>query len=142
MRSNSSRVAELLEPFKGREFDPHYLAFFDCFNRQLFYEAHEVLEPLWLANRKNAEGAFYKGLIQLTAAFVHLQKGRKQPADALFQLAAQNLRSYPETYHSLDVRGVLGLITDWRAKMTSEPPTKAALQTADDVKLQLLQGNY
>ena len=69
--------------------DPRYLEFFDCFNRQLFYEAHDKLEPLWLTMRQSADGDFFKGLIQLAGAFVHVQKGRPQPARALLRRARQ-----------------------------------------------------
>ena len=59
---------------QGQVLDAHYLGYFACFNRGWFYEAHDVLEELWLANRTGPNYAFYKGLIQLAGAFVHLQK--------------------------------------------------------------------
>ncbi len=84
----------MVEQFRGRELDAHYLGYFDFFNRQLFYEAHDVLENLWLKDRNGPEGAFYKGLIQLAGAFVHLQKNRLRPAAALFKLAQANIKIY------------------------------------------------
>jgi len=97
--------------------DPRYLAYFDCFNRGLYYEAHEVLEKLWLKDRQGANGPFYKGLIQLTAAFVHLQKGRPGPAAALLKLAAANLTQYPGTHDRLAMPAVLALIEHWLARL-------------------------
>ena len=47
-----------------------YMAYFHFFNRQEFYEAHDVLESLWLTQRKGANNGFYKALIQLAGAFV------------------------------------------------------------------------
>lgn len=64
------------------DYDPRYVRFFECFNQQLFFEAHEVLEALWLPQRQGLNGRFYKGLIQLAGAFVHLQKGRRPPGGA------------------------------------------------------------
>ena len=32
----------------NRDYDRRYLGYFDCFNRQHYFEAHEVLEALWL----------------------------------------------------------------------------------------------
>ena len=107
----------MLARFQGRELDAHYLGYFECFNRQLFYEAHEVLEPLWLEQRRGPEEAFYKGLIQLAGAFVHLQKNRLPPAAALFRLAAGNLGSYPGTHHRLDVVAVRWLIQERLSKL-------------------------
>ena len=93
-------------------YDPRYLAFFECFARQRFFEAHEVLEALWLPQRQGPNGVFYKGLIQLAGAFVHWQKNRPAPAMALLKLAKTNLRKYPATHEGLSVNGVLDLIDD------------------------------
>jgi uncharacterized protein len=101
-------------------FNPQYFDFFERFNQQLFYEAHEVLEPLWLAQRREPDGAFYKGLIQLAGAFVHLQKGRLPPAIALLRLAHANLELYPAVHHQLDLAVVLELIRDWQGKLLSD----------------------
>jgi predicted metal-dependent hydrolase len=117
MTHKSSKVAARVAQFAGRRLDARYLGYFDCFNRQLFYEAHDVLEDLWLADRRGPNGDFYKGLIQLAGAFVHLQKDRLRPADALFQLAARNLEKYPASHESTDVAGLLRLIAEWRAAL-------------------------
>ena len=45
----------MIESFRGQRLDAHYLGYFDCFNRQLFYEAHDVLEDLWLPDRHGIE---------------------------------------------------------------------------------------
>lgn len=94
--------------------DPHYAGWFSCFNRGEFYEAHDVLEDLWLRTRGQANDLFYKGLIQLAGAFVHLQKNRLRPADALFRLAETNLSRFGPRHERLDLGNVLALITDWR----------------------------
>src|SRR5690348_623260 len=51
---------------------PYYRAFFKCWNEQHYYEAHDVLEQVWL-KKKSADDHFFKGLIQAAGAFVHLQ---------------------------------------------------------------------
>ena len=113
MSKKSSKIAERIAAYQGRELNAHYLGFFDCFNDQLFYEAHDVLEELWLPDRKGPNGDFYKGLIQLAGAFVHLQKERLPPAAALFKLARTNLLKYPAIHEQLDVAAVLRLIELW-----------------------------
>lgn len=99
--------------------DPHYAGWLACFNRGQYYEAHDVLEVLWLGQRRGPDDFFYRGLIQLAGAFVHLQKNRLRPADALFALAAQRLGGYPTGHHRLPLSDVLELISDWRAALAS-----------------------
>jgi predicted metal-dependent hydrolase len=126
----SARIAAMIESFQGQQLDAHYLGYFDCFNRQLFYEAHDVLEDLWLPDRQGADGNFYKGLIQLAGAFVHLQKDRLRPAAALFKLALANLEKYPGEHKQLDLRMVQVLAQNWlseleRCGFNSNPLTMA-----------------
>ena len=106
--------------------DPRYEGYFDCFNGGQYYEAHDVLEQLWLKERHGANGAFYKGLIQLAGAFVHLQKDRLGPSAALFKLAGANLGQYAGTHQRLAMPAVLALIEHWlglveRADAQSNP---------------------
>jgi predicted metal-dependent hydrolase len=103
----------MIESFRGQELDAQYLGYFDCFNRQLFYEAHDVLEDLWLADKYGDNGNFYKGLIQLAGAFVHLQKNRLRPSAALFKLARANLEKYPSPHKKLNLAAVQQLMAGW-----------------------------
>jgi predicted metal-dependent hydrolase len=113
----SAKIAALIESCRGEELDPHYLGYFLLFNQQLYYESHDVLEELWLADRKGPHGDFYKGLIQLAGAFVHLQKNRLKPANALFTLAETNLSKYPSPHERLNVKDILELITSWKKEL-------------------------
>jgi len=121
MSKKSGAIAEIIEQFQGRDFDAHYLGYFECFNRRLYFEAHDVLEELWLAQRHGPNYSFYKGLIQLAGAFVHLQKERLQPAGSLFRLARTNISRYPAQHEKLDVTSVLGLIEDWLSRLEDGP---------------------
>lgn len=114
-------------PAPGR--DPRYVGYFACFNAGRYYEAHDVLEDLWLGER-GADAAFYKGLIQLAGAFVHLQKqharplhakdGRRlAPAARLFALAGRNLAPFAPHHLGLDVAGVLALAEGQAAHLTT-----------------------
>jgi len=92
----------------------YYAAYFQLWNAQKYYEAHDVLEQLWLVE-KNAELArFYQALIQAAGAFVHLQKNfqhpshskhsrRLPPARRLFELALRNLEGLPNEFRALDL---------------------------------------
>jgi len=120
----SAKIAALIESCGGRDLPAHYLGYFECFNRGMFYEAHDVLEELWLPNRGGPDDAFFKGLIQFAGAFVHLQKHsakyqRLRPAAALFKLAVANLGKYPPLHQRLNLREVVGIANDWIARLES-----------------------
>lgn len=122
MSKKSAKIAALIKSCQGRDLDAHYIGYFECFNQGLFYEAHDVLEELWLPSRGTTNDAFYKGLIQLAGAFVHLQKHtaqrpRLKPSAALLKLARANLSPYPATHEQLDRDSVLRLIEDWLARL-------------------------
>jgi predicted metal-dependent hydrolase len=134
----SAAISAIIDQFREREFDAHYLAFFECFNQGLYFEAHEVLEKIWLPERNGPKGSIYKGLIQLAGAFVHLQKGRLRPANALFDLASANLTSYQPVHDGLDVKGVLGMIMDWQSALKAAGFTVNPLELRSPPKLELL----
>jgi predicted metal-dependent hydrolase len=133
----SARVAAMVDSHRGQKIDPHYAGYFHCFNRQLFYEAHDVLEHIWLPDKHGANGAFFKGLIQLAGAFVHLQKNRLRPAAALFKLARTNLEKYPDRHDGLDMKMVRALIEDWLAELESKNFETNPLNARHAPKLEL-----
>ena len=102
---------------------PFYVAFFRCWNEQHYYEAHDVLEQLWLKT-DSGEANFFKGLIQAAGAFVHLQKRfehplhakhskRLSPAVRLFALAEKNLSSFMPRHYGLDVAALCQLLKSY-----------------------------
>lgn len=92
-------------------YDHRYLAYFECFNRQDFFEAHEVLESLWLATQDNRRN-FYKGLIQTAAALLKIKTGKHDPARRLAARATTLLQPYAPSYEGLNVQTVLQLLAD------------------------------
>ena len=124
------RISQWLAEATGEDVNPHlpeaerhmyYHAFFRCWNEQQYYEAHDVLEQLWL-NTKTRDSDFFKGLIQAAGAFVHLQKHfehplhakhsrRLPPAVRLFRLAEKNLASFAPWHHALDVAALCKLLS-------------------------------
>jgi len=130
----------MAEQFRDGNLDPHYSGYFELFNVQKFYEAHDVLEHIWLKDKRGVNGSFYKGLIQLAGAFVHLQKNRLRPSAALFKLAQTNLEKYPRVHEQLDVAVVLELIADWLICLESENFTFNPLTIENVPQLSLLPG--
>lgn len=126
----SDRIAQFvqgLEVSDGIGMDPRLVGYFKCFNSGRYYEAHDVLEDLWLRQGKDhRDHAFHKGLIQLAGGFVHLRlqylhpdhpkHGRRlAPACRLLLLAVGNLHPYPPRHLGVDVAAAIQL-----AKETSE----------------------
>ena len=136
----SAKIEALIAGCQGRGVDAHYLGYFECFNRQLFYESHDVLEELWLADRHGPNYGFHKGLIQFAGAFVHLQKGRLRPAAALFKLSRSYLAKYPAVHERLEISGVLGLIEEWLAKLEAGEFAVNPLTPENAPRLALLAG--
>jgi predicted metal-dependent hydrolase len=137
----SGKIAALIQECEGKGLDAHYLGYFECFNRQLFYEAHDVLEELWLAERKGPEDAFYKGLIQFAGAFVHLQKDRLRPAAALFKLSSSYLSRYPARHQRLDVQSILALSGEWIGRLEAVGYARNPLVEYAPPHLTLLPGD-
>ncbi len=122
MKSKKSpRIADRIEKYRSLNspWDPHYLGYFECFNEQSYYEAHDVLEELWLEDRKGVRGNFYKGLIQFAGAFVHLQKNRLEPAFRLFLLAEANLLQYENNTQGLTLSTIMQMAIKYRTSLQS-----------------------
>ena len=129
-----SAYVESLDTESAADLDPHYLGFFACFNRGEYYEAHDVLEQLWLRT-PGADHAFFKGLIQIAGAFVHLRKqflrpdhpkdGRRlRPAARLFELGMKNLAPFAPRHHRLDVEALRALCARQIATLSASEFTR------------------
>ena len=126
---------------------PYYHAFFRCWNEQRYYEAHDVLEQLWL-NTKSSDADFFKGLIQAAGAFVHLQKRfehpshakhsrRLPPAARLFRLAEKNLASFAPWHYALDVAALCKLLSRYAEEIVASDYTINPWSPETAPKLQL-----
>lgn len=127
----SPKIAALIVDCGGHpEFEAHYLGYFKCFNAQLYYEAHDVLEELWLGDKHGPQGNFFKGLIQVAGGFVHLKLQREfpkhrvhgqrlPPAARLFGLALKNFQPYPAHHRALNLETVRRLCHDYIGRLES-----------------------
>jgi hypothetical protein len=133
--SKGERISQFVRELEGDDVDltgdiskhRFYRAYFRCWNEQRYYEAHDVLEQLWL-NTDSTDDNFFKGLIQAAGAFVHLQKNfehpthakhgkRLRPAVRLFELAEKNLSFFTPKHHSLDVAALIELLRSTKEKI-------------------------
>src|ERR1700736_6601122 len=127
--SKGERISQFVRELGGEDVDlasvpiekhPFYRAYFRCWNDQRYYEAHDVLEHIWL-KMETDDAIFFKGLIQAAGAFVHLQKNfeqplhpkhsrRLRPAVRLFRLAGKNLSIFAPRHQGLDVAALCQLL--------------------------------
>lgn len=113
MSHKSAKIEEMLREVKPGPWPLHYAGFFHFFNAGLYYESHDVLEEMWLPVRKVPEGDFFKGLIQIAGAFVHMQKGRIRPARALLKSGLLLVRKYPAGHLGVDQQWLEQLQRHW-----------------------------
>ena len=67
-----------------------------------FFAAHEFWEIVWLA-APEPDKKFLQALIQVTAAFHHVQRKNYIGAERLLSAALRKLEPYPSSYASLSV---------------------------------------
>ena len=151
------RISQLVEQLLGEDVDltkvevashPFYRAYFQCWNQQHYYEAHDVLEQLWLKTDSD-DADFFKGLIQAAGAFVHLQKNfehpshakhshRLRPAVRLFELAEKNLAKFAPRHQALDVVALVDVLRSTREKIIASDYKTNPWSPPSAPKLELL----
>lgn len=136
-RASSGRLAD----------HPYYRGFFQCWNERRYYEAHDVLEQVWLHDPISAEDAqYFKGLIQAAGAFVHLRKhyehpthpkhGRRLgPAVRLFRLAEKNLEPFGPERHDVDLVKFREMLLRYREAVEADAKNPWTPETAPHVYL-------
>jgi hypothetical protein len=154
--SKGERISRFVEELEGQAPEaangeiaqhPCYRGFFRCWNEQRYYEAHDVLEHLWLSTRSEDYG-YFKGLIQAAGGFVHLQKHfehpthpkhgkRLGPAVRLFALAEANLEPFGAMRHGFNVDGLRALMAHTAREIVDSDFTRNPWRPDAAPKLQL-----
>jgi predicted metal-dependent hydrolase len=71
------------------------------FNAHQFWHAHEAWEELWL-HASGEDKVFLQGLIQLAAAYHHVQRGTLRGGVRLFDAALRKLERFADGYRAID----------------------------------------
>lgn len=71
------------------------------FNSHHFWHAHEAWEEHWLQAAGEPK-IFLQGLIQLAAAYHHVQRGTFRGGARLFESSLRRLSGFPEGYAGVD----------------------------------------
>jgi predicted metal-dependent hydrolase len=86
-----------------------------------FFAAHEAWESLWLGAQE-PEKTFLQGLIQVTAAFHHLQRNRPLGTARLLQAALRRLQGYPAHFGEISVALLCSDIRAWLEALEAGAP--------------------
>jgi predicted metal-dependent hydrolase len=85
-----------------------------------FFAAHESWESLWLVAQE-PDKMFLQGLIQVTAAFHHLQRNNAVGAARLFARALERLERYPAGFGSVSVAVLCEDLRAWMRALEQGP---------------------
>jgi len=102
--------------------------FIRLFNEEAFFEAHEVLEELWLVTT-GAQKTFYKGLIQCAVAMAHWKKNNPRGAHQVGNRSFLILESFEEKRDSIRIAD---LISDCKEFLESQKKEYPRIKLAPD----------
>ncbi|MDR3726776.1 MAG: DUF309 domain-containing protein [Terracidiphilus sp.] len=83
-----------------------------CYRNEEFFLAHEHWESAWLT-AEGPDKAFLQALIQIAAAFHHLQQGNLVGAASLLRTALRRLETYPDFYGEIAVASLREGLRGW-----------------------------
>jgi len=86
-----------------------------------FFAAHEAWESVWLGAQE-PEKMFLQGLIQVTAAFHHLQRNNPRGTASLSQAALGRLERYPACFGGISVVLLCSDIREWLQALDAGAP--------------------
>jgi uncharacterized protein len=90
-----------------------------------FFAAHEEWESVWLG-APEPEKMFLQGLIQVTAAFHHLQRNNPLGTALLLRAALGRLERYPACFGGISVALLRNDIREWLEALETAAPAPQA----------------
>jgi predicted metal-dependent hydrolase len=88
----------------------------ELFNAGRFWHAHEAWEEIWL-RAVGDEKVFLQGLIQLAAAYHHVQRGTFRGGVRLFDAALRKLERFDDGRDGIDRRDAVSAAVEHREKI-------------------------
>lgn len=90
-----------------------------CYKSGEFFLAHEHWEGVWLTCAE-PEKTFLQALIQITAAFHHLERKNLIGAASLLRAALQRLDAFPAAYAGIEVEDLRASVRAWLLALDRE----------------------
>jgi predicted metal-dependent hydrolase len=119
--------------------DARFLKGIEEFNRQFFFEAHDLWEEIWVETVGDHR-LFYQGMIQSAVGFYHLSNGNLKGACSQFGKALSKLELYLPEYHGIDTQSLVKALVD--CKLDAEEMrngTRTAFETRKIPQIQLVR---
>jgi predicted metal-dependent hydrolase len=96
-----------------------------CYRNEEFWVAHEHWECVWL-RLEEPEKSFLQALIQITAAFHHLQTGNTRGAISLLRRALRRLEPYAGLFEGVDLTRLRKEAGEWLQALESGTGSRPA----------------
>jgi predicted metal-dependent hydrolase len=93
-----------------------------CYKSGEFFLAHEHWEGVWLKSEE-PEKTFLQALIQIAAAFHHLQRKNFIGAASLLRAALRRLEAFPAAYGVIAVEDLRASLRAWLRALDREEPS-------------------
>lgn len=122
------------------DFAQHFTEGVRRFNALRFWDAHESWEELWLEAESELD-QFLQGLIQLAAAYHHVQRGTLPGGVRLFDAALRRLAEFPIVHCGVDRGAAVEAATGHRVRVAealARGESKGVLREDEYPKLRLL----
>lgn len=94
----------------------------ECYKTGKYFEAHEHWESVWL-KCEEPEKTFLQALIQITAAFHHLQRKNFKGTASLLRGALRKLDAFPDAYNGIEVEALRESLREWLRVLDLENPS-------------------
>lgn len=111
-----------------------YYRYFELFNAEEFWEAHEALEEIW---KETDNDLFLRGLIVFAAAFVHVQRNNPSGCRKVLDKCVDWLTPYAPRHWDLDVEMVLRHARFCRMRLDQMPSNGVLTDHLPFIKLHL-----
>ena len=103
-----------------------------CYRNQEFFLAHEHWECIWLSCEE-PEKTFLQSLIQVSAAFHHLQRNNVRGAKSLLTRALRRLDVFPAVYGGIAAEAVREGVRAWLTALDQDASLKLRFPPIDPV---------
>lgn len=111
-----------------------YYRYFELFNAEEFWEAHEALEEIW---KETDNDLFLRGLIVFAAAFVHVQRNNPSGCRKVLEKCVTWLGPFRPHHWGLDVDRVVSHAQFCLDRLRSLPEGEPLVGYLPFIKLQL-----
>ena len=101
------------------------------FNAGRFFPAHEAWETSWKKAKGTPDAEFFKGLSQLGAGYVHLQRANAHGAFTLLRRAAGRIGAYPGKHQGVDTKALAAAALADADPRGDAPPHLRRVQASD-----------